>query len=194
MKKLLLGCAASALLAGSAMANSLVSPGPATGIAKSALSARPDSEWNRLSYRSGKNVEIWTVDGDQLNKLTFYAAVPAGETLFKERDKKNKPLPRVQANMLITDIPALLETSYRSDGLVMQMHVDTQEAAMLGGHRGIRFTYSFVRNEDEVERKGEAVGALVGNQLYLVTYEAPSVYFFDKDVDHFRQVVSTLKL
>ena len=177
-----------------ALSNSLVSPGPQSNIAKSSLSATPAGEWNKLSYRGGKNVEVWTIDGDALNKVTFYGGIQVGNPLFKELDKKNKPLPRVTPNMLITDIPALLESSYRSQFSVNRMSIDSQEPATISGHKGIRFTYSFVKNEEDVVRKGEGIGAFVDNRLYLVCYEAPSIYFFDKDVDKFRQLAITLKL
>lgn len=184
---------ATVIVAGPVSANSLVTPGPREKIARSTFSAKPAHEWNKLSFRGGKKVEIWTIDGDALNKVSFYGGILVGEPLFKEADKKDKPLPRVTPNMLITDIPVLLETSYRSQGLANQMSIDSQEPATISGKKGVRFTYSFVRSEDEVQRKGEAVGAVVGDKLYLVTYEAPSIYFFDKDVEKARQLVSTLK-
>lgn len=177
-----------------ALSNSLVSPGPQANIAKSSLSVTPAGEWNKLSFRGGKNVEVWTIDGDALNKVTFYGGIEVGKPLFKETDKKNKPLPQVTPNMLITDIPAILESSYRSQFSVNKMSIDSQEPATIGGHKGIRFTYTFVKNEEDVERKGEGVGAFVDNRLYLVCYEAPAIYFFDKDVEKFRQLASTLKM
>ena len=192
-KRLLITTAMLAVIAGPALANSLVAPGPVTKIARSTLSAAPGTEWNRLSARGGKNVEIWTVDGDDLNKVTFYGGVPVGDTLFRAADRKNAPLPKVTPNMLITDIPALLESSYRSQYNTTQMSIDSQEPASVGGHRGIKFTYSFVRQDDELKRKGEAAGAFVGGKLYLVSYEAPSIHFFDKDVASFRQLATTLK-
>lgn len=175
------------------LANSLVGPGPRTGIAKSRLAATPAGEWNKLSLREGKNVEVWTLDGDALNKVMFFGGIPAGQPLLRERDKKNSPLPKVAANMLVTDIPTLLETTYRSQFAVNQMTIDTQVPAVLDGHKGIRFTYSFTR-DDEVRRKGEAIGAMVNGQLYLVSYEAPEIYFFDKDVAEFRALAATIKL
>ena len=175
-------------------ANSLISPGPQDKIARSTLAASPAYEWNKLRYRGGKNVEIWTVDGDELNKVTFYGAIPVGQPIFREADKKNAPLPRVTANMLITDIPTLLESTYRVQLNTSQMSIDSQEPALVAGHKGVKFTYSFVRQDDEVQRKGEAVGAVVGDRLYLVTYEAPAIHFFDKDVEKFRQLVTTLKM
>lgn len=193
-KRLSVASLAIVLLAGPTFANSLIAPGPRSRIARSDLSASPAHEWNRLSARGGKNVEIWTIDGDELNKLTFYGGIEVGKPLLREADKKNAPLPRVTPNMLITDIPALLESTYRIQLNTVRMTIDSQEPALLGGHKGIRFTYSFVRQDDELLRKGEAVGAVVGESLYLVTYEAPSIHFFEKDVDKFRQLASTLKI
>ena len=176
MSKANIGLAiAVSLIATPAFSNSLVSPGPREKIARSSLAAKPAGEWNKLSYRGGKNVEVWTLDGDQLNKVTFYGGIEVGKPLLKEADKKERPLPRVTSDMLITDIPAILELSYRVQFSVSQMSIDSQEPAIVGGNKGIRFTYSFVRNDEDVERKGEAVGAFVGNRLYLVAYEAPAI-------------------
>lgn len=194
MRKIVLSVSATLLLTSSAWANSLISPGPQPKIARSNLSASPASEWNKLSERGGKNVEIWTVDGDELNKITFFGGIPVGEPLLKEADKKHAPLPRVTANMLITDIPAILESTYRIQLHTMQMSIDDQEPALLGGYKGVKFRYTFAREDDEVQRKGEAVGAFVGDRLYIVAYEAPAIHFFDKDIEKFRQLVTTLKI
>ena len=195
MNKIALAIAAfSSLSTTAAFGNSLVSPGPQTKIARSSLSATPAGEWNKLSYRGGKNVEVWTLDGDELNKVTFYGSIEVGNPLLKEANKKERPLPRVTPNMLITDIPALLESTYRVQFSVSQMSIDSQEPVTVGGHKGVRFTYSFVRNDEDVQRKGEAVGAFVGNRLYLIAYEAPAIHFFDKDVEKFRRLVPTLKI
>lgn len=181
-------------IASPALANSLVAPGPRLKIARSTMAANPTSEWNRLSLRGGKFVEVWTIDGDELNKATFYGGVPVGQTMFREADKKNAPLPRVTPNMLITDIPALLESSYRIQLNTTQMSINGLEPEKVGGHKGVRFTYSFVRQDDEVQRKGEAVGAFVDGRLYLVTYEAPAIHFFEKDIEKFRQLARSLKI
>lgn len=185
---------AAALAAAPALANSLVAPGPRAKIADSSFSAAPGSEWNKLSAREGKNVEIWTLDGPALNKVTFFGGIEVGKPLLRELSKKTQPLPKVTSNMLITDIPALLEATYRSQFKAHQISIDSQEPAVVGGQKGVRFTYSYARQDDDVQRKGEAVGAVKGNKLYLLTYEAPAIHFFDKDVEKFRQLASTLKM
>jgi hypothetical protein len=195
MKKLLFASltAATLITCTAAAANSLISPGPRAKIAKSSFRAEPNSEWNRLSARPGANTEIWTLDGDKLNKVTFYGGIAEGQPLFREINKKEKPLPRVSGTMLITDIPVLVENSYRIQLNTVQMAIDSMEPATVGGHKGVRFTYSFMRADDEVRRKGEAIGAIAGKKLYLVTYEAPEIHYFDRDVEKFRQLASTVK-
>lgn len=174
-------------------ANSLVAPGPRTGIAKSSIAAAPVGEWNRLSHVGGPNLEVWTRDGDKLNSISFFGGIGSGQTLYRERNKKEMPLPKVDGNMLLPDIPVLFESTYRSQYSVDRMTIDSQESATVGGKQGIRFTYSYVRGEDEVERRGEAVATIDKKKLYLVNYEAPSIYFFAKDLASFHQIVETLK-
>jgi hypothetical protein len=178
----------------SVQANSLVEPGTRSGIAKSKLSATTTGEWNRLSRADGKNVEIWTLDGDALNKVSFYGGIASGKPLLKEHDKKRHPLPKVSGTMLMTDIPALLETTYRSLGIVNQMSIGEQAPAVLGKRKAIRFSYTLTRGDDEVRRRGEGIGALVDGKLYLVTYEAPALHFFDKDVAKYRELAASLAL
>lgn len=176
-----------------ALPNSLVSPGPVSKIAKSRITATPDSEWNKLSLKPGKKVEIWTLDGSDLNQVIFFGGVEAGQPLFKEADKKRAPLPKVSKNMLVTDIPALLEATYRTRGMVNRMDIETQEPDQLNGIQGIKFTYRFVKDEDDVERRGEAFGAVKSGALFIVSYEAPALYFFERDVLRFRNLLKTVK-
>jgi hypothetical protein len=186
--------AALALLSPVLLANTLVSPGPHGAIAGSKLSASPITEWNKLRRNDGSHTEVWTIDGDQLNKVTFYAAIGSGRPLMREVHKRQTPLPHVSTTMLITDIPALLESTYRSQFAVDHMQIGAQEPALVAGHKGIHFAYSLTRADDEVERKGEGYGAMIGGELYMVTYEAPALYFFDKDVAKFRALAASLAL
>ena len=107
--------------------------------------------------------------------------------------KKEAPLPKVSANMLLPDIPALLEATYRSQYQVNRISIDSQDIVTVDGKQAIRFAYTYVRSDDEVERKGEAIGSLVKGKLYMVTYEAPAIFFFDKDLEDFRKIAETLK-
>lgn len=176
-----------------AQANSLIAPGEHKGIAKSTIATTTAGEWNKLSRKDGPGIETWTRDGDNLNKVSFFGGIASGLPIFKERNKKEAPLPKLSSNMLLPDIPTLLESSYRSQYQVNRMTIDSQDLATINGQQAIRFTYSYMRGDDEVERRGEAVAAIVNKKLYMVTYEAPSIYFFGKDLEDFRKISQTLK-
>lgn len=186
-----------ALLAGVAVpasAHKLIEPGVREGIAKGAFSAAPASVWNRLSAKEGKFQEIWTADGDRLNRLIFFGGIPSGEPLLKERSKKHDPLPRFAADMLLPDIPVLFERTYRAFYQTPSITVGAMEPTMFAGQDGIRFTYRYVDTDDEVERQGEAFAVIRNRQLYMVTFEAPSLFYFDRDAEAVRRLIGTVAL
>ena len=171
--------------------NKLMPSGVKVQVAKSALTVTPASEWNKLGARPGKNAETWTLDGDALNDVTFYGGIPDGKTLFAEVDKRNKPLPRVSATMLITDIPILLENSYRVALDTPLMQIDGMEPALFAGAKGVCFTYSFMRQNEEIRRRGEGRAAMIKGVLYMITYEAPALHYFQKSLPAFRQLADS---
>lgn len=175
-------------------AHKLIEPGLREGIAKGAFAATTTSTWNRLGEKEGKFQEIWTVDGDQLNRLIFFGGVPDGEPLLKERNKKLDPLPKFAANMLLPDIPLLFERTYRNYYGTPSVDIGEMEPTTFAGEDGIRFSYRYVDTEDEVERSGEAYAVIRGKRLYMAVFEAPEVYYFGRDVDAFRTLAQTIKL
>ncbi|MDI1297073.1 MAG: hypothetical protein PSY12_14555 [bacterium] len=195
MRKNMAWVAAMVLTTAPALAgNTLIAPGARVLVAKSTLAVTPASEWNKLGARPGRNAERWTLDGDGLNAITFYGGIPDGTTLFREVDKRNRPLPKVSATMLMTDIPALLESSYRIALNTPLMTIDSVEPTRFAGTTGVRFTYSYTRQDSDVRRKGEARAAMIGGLLYMATYEAPLLYYFDRDIAAFRQIADSAAL
>ena len=184
-----LACAAPALAG-----NKLIPQGQPVLVAKSPLTITPDHEWNKMGARPGRNSETWTLDGDGLNDVTFYGGVVSGKTLFREVSKKNKPLPRFSATMLLTDIPALFENSYSIALNTQLMKVDGVTPTTFLGAKGVHFTYSFSRPDEEVRRKGEASAAIIGGKLYMISFEAPNVYYFDRDIASYRAIVASARL
>ena len=174
--------------------NTLIAAGQRVAVAKSALTVQPDAEWNKLAAKPGRNAESWTLDGDQLNELTFYGGIADGRTLFREVDRKTRPLPRVSATMLITDIPTLLENSYRVALGTAAMTIERVEPATFAGNKGVHFTYGYTRQNESLHRRGEAFGAIIGRRLYLITYEAPAVYYFERSAPAARVVADSARL
>jgi hypothetical protein len=192
--KTVLATACIIALATPAAAHKLRDAGVTADVADGAFSVTPGQTWNRLQQSEGKYQEVWSIDGRQLNRISFYGGVPIGEPLIKERSKKRDPLPKVTDTMLLPDIPGLLERTYRTQYGIPSFDVGNQEPAQLGGKPGIHFEYSYVDPNDEVERKGDAYAALQEGKLYLVTYEAPALYFFDHHVAEARKIFVSLRL
>lgn len=188
--------AMAAMLAGAGPAvagNRLIAANAPVSVAGSAFSVTPARTWNKLGARPGRGAEVWTLDGPALNEITFYGAIQTDRPIFREVDRRNRPLPRFSSTMLLTDVPALLENSYRAGRGVTVYTTDRVEPTRFGGQNGVRFEYSFT-DGDEVRRRGEAYGALVNGRLYLITYEAPVIHYFDASLEGYRQVVGSITI
>lgn len=96
--------------------------------------------------------------------------------------------------MLLTDIPALFENSYSIALDTQLMKIESIEPTLFLGQKGVRFTYSFALKDEEVRRKGEASATIVGGKLYLISFEAPELYYFDRDISGYRSLIAAAKL
>lgn len=173
--------------------NTLIAKDQKVAVAKSLLMVSANREWNKMGARPGRNSETWTLDGDKLNDLTFYGGIADGATMFREVDKRNRPLPRFSSSMLVTDVPSLLENSYRIALGTPLITIDTIEPTTFAGKKGVRFTYSFAE-QDQLQRKGEAYAAIVSGRLFMITFEAPVLYYFDAGIDAARAITASARL
>jgi Zn-dependent protease with chaperone function len=177
-------------LAVPAGAHKLHVKGVATTVAQSTLTVTPARDWNQLGMRIGKNVETWTLDGEQLNDVTFYGGIAAGMPLVREKSKKREPLPKFTAQTLLVEVPELLERTYRSYKDIGAFTLtSTDPTAFLGGE-GVRFTYEY-RDADELSRKGEARAMIRQGKLYMITFDAPRLSYFDKAVGDFHALADS---
>ncbi|MBB3346455.1 hypothetical protein [Sphingomonas sp. BK069] len=172
--------------------NRLVEAGRPVAVAHDTLTVTPDREWNELGWRAGPRCERWTLDGEALNAVTFCGAVESGRPLFREVWKHDQPLPHFSTPMLLTDVPDLVEKSYRIALGASLMTIDSAEPARLDGERAIRFRYTFTRQE-EVERHGEAIAAIRGKKLYWMSYEAPAIHYYARDLESWRRLAATAR-
>lgn len=174
--------------------NTLIVQGQSVAVAKSPMTVVPDREWNKLGARPGRNGETWTIDGDGLNEVNFYGGVADDQTLFREVSKHTRPLPHFSSTMLLTDLPTLFEDSYSIALDTQLMKIASVEPTTFLGQKGIHFTYSFARIDEEVRRKGEASAAIIGGKLYMISFEAPDVYYYDRDVAAYRAIVAQARM
>jgi hypothetical protein len=194
MRIIVLAAAALALSSPAFAGYKLMRAGVPELVAKSGLTVTPSQDWNKLGGRVGRNAESWTLDGLTLNDITFYGGIEDNRTLFREVDKRDRPLPRFSSNMLLPDVAQLFEASYRVANGTSLMTIDSIEPAPFAGNPGFRFTYNFTIQNEEVKRLGEARGAIVGGRLYMITFEAPAIHYFGRDLAAFRALADSARI
>lgn len=161
-------------------------------VADSPLTVTPSIDWNRLSGDSGKNTETWTLDGEQLNDVTFFAGIEAGKPLVKERSKKKDPLPKFRKATLLPEVPELLEGTYHAYKKIGSFKVTVSEPTTFLGTAGIHFTFEFT-DADLLPRKGDARAAIIDGKLFMMTFDAPRLYYYDHGIAAFRALADTAK-
>ena len=163
-------------------------------VAKSDMEVTPTSNWNRWTSRPVKQGETWTKDGVNLNELYFVGGLPAGKTLYKDRQKKDRPLPQLSSSLDLTEIPEFYESSTRLvlDTSVFEM--TSIEPGTLAGYDAVKFEFQYSVEGSTLLRKGMGIGTMVGGQLYLVAFTAPSTYFFDRDREEVEAIMASATL
>lgn len=193
-RHVLVALAAASLSTAPALAYKLVPQNARVAVARSAMTVASPIDWNRQQARPGRNAEAWTLDGMPLNEVTFYGGIASDQTLFKEVSRKDRPLPRFAPSMLAPDVAQMFEASYRLAGGSALFAIDGIEPATFAGHRGFRFRYSFTLEGEEVRRTGEATGAIADGKLWMITYEAPTIHYFDRNLADYRALVDSAQI
>ncbi|MCE7796789.1 hypothetical protein LWE61_09490 [Sphingobium sufflavum] len=138
----------------------------------------PTADWNQAGARPGKQGVAWTQDGFGLNGLEFFAAVPSGLPLYRERSAKQNPMPRFDSTMLLPDLTDFFERSFRVQNNLTDFAVESSEPASFGGHAGVVVRYRYSLPNDELKRRGVARLAVVGKQLFVGNFYGPELHYF----------------
>ena len=179
-------------LAAPAGAHKLHQRGLAVAVASSPLTVTPSRDWNQLNGNIGKNTETWTLDGGQLNDVTFYGGIPAGRSLVREKNKKHEPLPKFTRETLLVEVPELLERTYRTYKDLAAFQLLSTEPVPFLGSEGVTFRYEFT-DKDELTRKGEARAAIIDGKLYMITFDAPRLNYYARSASDFQALADSAR-
>lgn len=172
----------------------LVKRDVAVKVAKSSMSVTPTEDWNRSTYRASKKGETWTLDGIGINEIYFAAALVPGDTLYRDMNKKVKPLPLLGKNIQLSEIPEFFESSQRVAYNSSLYEVTGVEPVKFLGQDGVRFTYQFAVEGNPLKYKGVAQAALVGGKLYIISFNAPIITFYERDRVKAEAIMASAKL
>jgi hypothetical protein len=163
-------------------------------VAKSTMSVTPGEDWNRSTFRASKKGETWTLDGTGVNEIYFAAALVPGDTLYRDMNKKVKPLPLLGKNIQLSDIPEFFESSQRVAYNSSLYEVTGVEPTKFLGQDGVRFTYQFAVEGIPLKYNGVAQAALVGGKLYIISFNAPMITFYERDRAKAEAIMASAKL
>lgn len=178
---------------GTATANSFRQKAQPAAISGSPLTVTPARDWNKLSISAGKKTETWTLDGEELNDVTFFAGIEPGKPLVREVNKKRKPLPKFTKETLLVEVPELVEGTYRAAKDIATFTVTGSKPDDFLGRDGVRFAFEYIDN-DALPRRGEARAALIDGLLYMAIFTAPRLNYYDRTLADFNALTDSAKL
>lgn len=181
--------AVSLALAACAAGGPLVRPGPNT--AGGRLMINSDMEWTRIG---GARYQMWTIDGELLNRLYLISNVREREYIFLgQRQTRRRPDgPFYHRGMRADELRDLILDGLRAAGAVNVVDRNLRPAEF-GGREGLRFDFS-LSNEEGLKYQGMAAAFEHEKGLALAIFMAPSEYYYPRDAAKVDRMLGTLRM
>lgn len=189
MKKIAISLVLAALLAGCAQVTKI---GPGEAVIAERIGVPVDSGWNQFGGQFGGSnaAALWTTEGLAIDQLNFFVGVKDGDLIAANPGKEQRPL-AFKATMQPHELVALFEAFYTRDGSSFKL--DKLEATEFLGQRGWRAQYTVVRKVDDVKLAGSAWATLRNGELFALTFTAPSVGFYARQVAKVEKVAAAAR-
>lgn len=159
----------------------------------SVVAPRP---WNRhrpVLFEDIRAVEDWTLNGPLLDGMSFVTGLHDGKTLIRQRRTANQQVPIFRSNMTPPEVAAMIESLYRVRGGAVDFRTVSLQPRPFLGANGFQLDYEHL-DDDELWRRGRAVGAVINGQLYLILLDAAKSHYFDAALPDFEAVVASAQL
>ena len=150
---------------------------------------QPPNNWSKQTKTDG-NLEIWTVDGPQLERLMIFAGIEDGQPLVKNNGHDNKDLPVFDSNMSPLEIAELTEATLLRMGAhnVTTTHL---KPAPFDALDGFRFDFSFMSKEG-LNYKGFMVGTVKEKKLLAIAYIGTEICYFERYAPEVEEMLQTI--
>lgn len=173
---------------------SLIRPGPET-VARGSMVVVPSVAWNRVPrglYDISRE-ENWTLNGPLLDSLSFIGGLENDKRIVVQRRKADRKVPNFRADMSPPEIAAMIESFYRIRGGATTFTMTNLSPRQFLGQPGFQFDYDYLGG-DEVQRRGRAVGAIIGGRFYLALFDAAKMHYFPAGLPEFERIVQSAQL
>lgn len=160
------------------------------------MSVVPPRPWNRhhaVLFEDVSAVEDWTLNGPLLDGITFITGLRSGHFMVRQLHTTDQQVPKFRADMTPPEIAAMLESLYRVRGGAVDFRTLSIQPRRFLGTNGFQFDYEHL-DDDELWRKGRAVGAVINGELYLVMFDAARSHYYDAALPDFEAIVASAQL
>lgn len=154
-----------------------------------------EEPWSRITETDpfGRDPpEIWTRNGLLLDAIYFFTDVEPGEPLFDPPGRRDETLPIFRADMTPPEIAELIETSLARMAGTSLVEASNLRPEPLGDNPGFRFDLHFV-GDDEVARRGFAVGAVVDDLLHVVLFWGTELHHYNLQRADVERLIGSLR-
>jgi hypothetical protein len=160
------------------------------------LTVSPPRPWNHqraVLFEDIRDVEDWTLNGPLLDGMSFVTGLKNGKTLIRQRRTTSQQVPTFRSNMTPPEIAAMIESLYRVRGGAVDFRTVSLKPRPFLGTNGFQFDYEHL-DDDELWRRGRAVGAVVNGELYLILLDAAKLHYYDAALPDFEAIVTSAQL
>ena len=170
-------------------------PAGQSATAAKRLVVTPPGEWNRMPRDPSMlpQEENWTRNGVVLDSVSFFGGVKSGGALTRQRRKADQQVPVYRTGMTPPELTGMVESYYRVTGGVGQFTPTTVAPIAFLGTSGIAMDFDYLTGDD-VRRKGRAVLAEVGGELYMMTLDGTRSHYFDAARPGFDDMVASARI
>ncbi|NUT00406.1 MAG: hypothetical protein HOP96_05475 [Sphingomonas sp.] len=168
-----------------------------TNVGNGSVTVLPPRPWNKqrrfFFFDSIRWVEDWTLNGPYLDGITFVTALPSGQYLVRQRKSDERQVPKFRSDMTAPEIAAMLETAFRVRGGAVDFKTLSLQPRQFVGYPGFQFDFEHLDN-DELWRKGRAVGAVVNGRLYLMLFDATRSHYYANALPDFEVMANGARI
>ncbi len=160
------------------------------------MSVAAPRPWNRhrpILFEDIRQVEDWTLNGPLLDGMSFVTGLRNGKSLIRQRRSAIQQVPVFRSNMTPPEVAAMIESLYRVRGGAVDFRTLSLQPRAFLGTGGFQLDYEHL-DDDELWRRGRAVGAVIDGELYLILLDAAKSHYYDAALPDFEAVVTSAQL
>ena len=147
-------------------------------------------DWARMRV---PRQEMWTIDGEALNRLHIFSKVKPGEHVFLgARERKRRPDgPWYRPGMRPDEVRDIVLDAIRGNGWT-RVEATALRPASFGGVEGLRFELSMT-SQTGLRYKGMVAAAERDQRLTTLVWAAAEEHYYDRDAKAVSHMFDTLQ-